>query len=121
MSSVLELEESHAYSFFSQVCARFFSRASLKLLKGKTHADIIPSNIRFSIESLSQRFAILSKKIVNYRLLMKQREYNRHLIKIIIDMDALTCGFHTIRFGPKPPVSLSGKPYHFQFHIQRKS
>ncbi len=57
--------------------------------------------------------------MVAYRFLMKQREYNRHMIKIIIDMDDQTEGFPAIHFWPKLPVSFRGRPYYFQFHVQK--
>jgi hypothetical protein len=57
--------------------------------------------------------------MVDYRFLLKQREFNRHMIKIIVDMDDLTYGFPVIRFCPKPPITLRGKTYHFQFHAKR--
>jgi len=41
-------------------------------------------------------------------------------IKIIIDLDDQTSGFPAIRLWPKPPLTLRGKPYYFQFHIQQK-
>ena len=34
-------------------------------------------------------------------------------------MDDQTCGFPAIKYWPKPPLSLKGRPYYFQFHIQR--
>ena len=58
--------------------------------------------------------------MVYYRFLMKQREYNRPMIKIIVDMDDQTYGFPAISFWPNPPISLRGKPYYFQFHVQRE-
>ena len=57
--------------------------------------------------------------MVDYSFLMKQREYKRHMIKIIIDMDDQTYGCPAIRFWPKPPLTLRGMPYHFQFHVQQ--
>ena len=69
--------------------------------------------------NLFQRFHILTKKMIAYRFLMKQHEYNRHMIKIIIDMDDLTGGFPAISFCPKPPISFRGRPYYFQFHVQK--
>ncbi len=57
--------------------------------------------------------------MVYYRFLMKQREYKRHMIKIIIDMDDQTDGYPAIHFWPKPPITLRGMPYHFQFHVKR--
>ena len=57
--------------------------------------------------------------MVAYRFLMKQREYNKHMMKIIIDMDDQTYGCPAIRFWPKPPLTLRGIPYHFQFHVKR--
>ena len=50
---------------------------------------------------------------------MKQRKYKRHMTKIIVDMDDLTVGFPAIRLWPKPPFTLRGKSYHFQFHVQQ--
>jgi len=70
-------------------------------------------------KNLSQRFIILIQKMVYYNFLMKQREYNRHMIKIIVDMDDQTDGCPAIHFWPKPPITLRGKTNHFQFHVKR--
>jgi len=77
------------------------------------------SNGQKSKETLSQRFNILIKKMGAYRFLMKQREHNRHMIKIIIVMDDQTYGCFAIRFWPKPPLTLRGMPYIFQFQVKR--
>ena len=34
-------------------------------------------------------------------------------------MDDQTYGFPAIRFWPKPPLTLRGKPNYFQFHVQQ--
>ena len=70
--------------------------------------------------SISQQLNILIKEWEHYQQFLKQREYNRHMLKIVIDMDDLTYGFPTIRFWPKPPITLRGKSYHFQFHVQQE-
>ena len=41
-----------------------------------------------------------------YENFLKQREYNKHRLKIVIDMDDLTYGFPAIHFWPKPPITL---------------
>jgi hypothetical protein len=56
---------------------------------------------------------------VNCQQQPKQIEYNRHMIKIIIDMDDQSYGFPAIRFWPKPPITLRWMPYYFQFHVQQ--
>ena len=70
--------------------------------------------------SISQQLDILMAEWKRYQQFLKQREYNRHMLKIVIDMDDLTYGFPAIRFWPKPPITLRGKPYHFQFHVQQR-
>ena len=57
--------------------------------------------------------------MVDYRFLLKQREYNRHMIKIIVDMDDQTDECPAIHFWPTPPITLRGKTYHFQFHVKQ--
>jgi len=47
------------------------------------------------------------------------REYRRHMMKIIIDMDDLTYGLPTLRFWPKPPLTLIGKPIHYVSFIKK--
>ena len=90
------------------------------LVKNEKEQERIDNlNAELEGKTIYQRFSILTKKMAAYRFLMKQRQYNRHMIKIIIDMDDLTYGCPAIRFWPKPPITLRGMPYHFQFNIQR--
>jgi predicted transcriptional regulator len=98
----------------------YYNRLSKKYFRELEQQRIDDLNAELEGKTLSHRFKILSKKMVTYNFLMKQREYNRHIIKIIIDMDDQTEGFPAIRFWPKPPNTLQGTPYHFQFHIKRK-
>lgn len=97
----------------------YYSRLSKKFFRELEQQRIDNLNAELEGKTLFQRFHILSNKMVDYRFLMKQREYNRHMIKIIIDMDDQTYGFPAIHFWPNPPVSLRGRPYYFQFHVRR--
>jgi transposase len=97
----------------------YYLRLSRNYFKKLEQERIDNLNAELEGKTLSQRFSILTKKMIAYRYLLKQREYNRHMIKIIIDMDDLTCGFPAIRLWPKLPISLRSRPYYFQFHVQR--
>ena len=97
----------------------YYLRLSKKYFRELEQHRIDNLHAELEGKTLFQRFSILTKKMVDYRFLMKQREYNRHMIKIIIDMDDLTYGCPAIYLRPKPPITLRGKPYHFQFHVKR--
>ena len=97
----------------------YYTRLSSKYFRDLEQQRIGNLNAELEGKTLFQRFNILTKKMVDYRFLMKQREYKRHMIKIIIDMDDQTYGFPAIHLWPKPPLSLGGRPYYFQFHVQR--
>jgi len=64
-----------------------------------------------------QRFQVLTDLLLKQESLFKMREYNRHQIKIIIDMNDLTDGCPSIHFWPSPPWHLT-KPIHLDFYIQ---
>ena len=46
--------------------------------------------------------------MVDYRFLMRQTEYNRPMIKIIIDMDDQTYGFPAFISGQNPKFHFGG-------------
>ena len=91
----------------------YFFRLSQKYFRELEQQRVDNLNAELEGKSLFQRFNILTNKMVDYRFLLKQREYNRHMIKIIVDMDDQTDGCPAIRFWPKPPITLRGMPYHF--------
>jgi hypothetical protein len=64
-----------------------------------------------------QKFRFLTDLLIKREPLFKIREYNRHAIKIIIDMNDLTDGCPSIHFWPKSPWSLT-KPIHFDFYVE---
>jgi hypothetical protein len=64
-----------------------------------------------------KKFQVLIELLIKQRSLFKMREYNRHQIKIIIDMNDLTDGCPSIHFWPQPPWSLT-KPIHFDFYVE---
>jgi DNA-binding CsgD family transcriptional regulator len=64
-----------------------------------------------------QKFQVLTELLIKRQSIFKMREYNRHQIKIIINMNDLTDGCPSITFWPKPPWSLT-HPIYFDFYVE---
>jgi predicted transcriptional regulator len=64
-----------------------------------------------------KKFQVLTDLLIKQQSIFKMRDYNRHQIKIIIDMNDLTDGCPSIHFWPQPPWSLT-KPIHFDFYVE---
>jgi transcriptional antiterminator len=99
----------------------YYDRLSKKYYRDLKQQRMDNLNAELEGKTLFQRFNSLAKKMVDYKFLMKQREYNRRTLKIIIDMDDLTDGFPAIRFWLKPPITFRDRPYLFKIHIQQNS
>ena len=69
--------------------------------------------------SLTQRFRVLTDLVCEHIAREKEREYNRHLIKIIVDMDHLVHGvFPTLKFWPDQANFSMTKPIHFRIVLR---
>lgn len=64
-----------------------------------------------------KKFQVLTELLIKQQSLFQMRDYNRHQIKIIIDMNDLTDGCPSIHFSPQPPWSLT-RPIHFDFYVE---
>jgi transposase len=69
-------------------------------------------------KSLFEQFKITTKRLAEYMDMMRVRRYNRHKIKIIIDMNDVTDGVPAIHAWPKPPLTLTGYPFYFEFVVE---
>ena len=74
-------------------------------------------NAELEGRTVFQRFNILTKKMIAYKLMMKQREYRRHSQTILIDMTQQEYGIPKISFIPKGKQTLA-YPYKIRVHVK---
>ena len=68
--------------------------------------------------TLAQRVDFLCEQADVRRKVWKKQQYNRHKLKVIIDMNDVTGGVPAIHVWPKPPLTLRGYPYFFEFVVE---
>ena len=98
----------------------YYFRLSRSYFRELERQRILDFNAKLdSAKTLKQRFDILTPEMEVLRKRMKQREYNRHVIKVFIDLDFMKYGgFPRITIWPKGSCEIS-RPHIFKFYCQK--
>ena len=95
----------------------YFHRLSKKYFRELEQQRDDKLNAELEGKTVFQQFNILTKKMVAYKLLMKQREYRRHSQTILIDMTQQEYGIPKISFVPRGKQTLA-YPYKIRVHVK---